>query len=190
MKRNMTLREMIEKEPYKSIIELTHAYGSVTRLAYRWALIKDHDNIQGTYFIEKMTKFFYPSSDYTLNLESLYKLGLVKKDIIQGKYANGNLGNFLKRLVNHGILKVESDPDNIIHYSLTEKYFLLKVCYSLTDKIEKFVSSIGEEVTEIDIQRFKDSLKDSFSDLHNTSTLQKKHDNKKNSDKNNIYKTF
>lgn len=177
----MKIEEMIKKEPYRSIIELTQSYENpytkkgLSRMHYRWALIQNHDNIKGTYFKEKMAKFFRsaPCNDkdekellhkehYNARkkyyLEFLYELGIIERDVIRGKRANNNLGNFLKRLVDIGILVTHGDSDKIMHYTLTEKYAFLAVCYSLSKKVSDFALTVGNEVTDKDIQQLRGFL--------------------------------
>jgi hypothetical protein len=174
-RRKMKIIEKIEKEPYLSIINLTESYENpyrktgLERMHYRWALIENHDNIKRTSNKNKMIKFFRKSpleskdkkefakelydrrkNDY---LELLYELKIVKKDIIRGKSANNNLGIFLNSLVDEGILSKDKGANNLLHFSLTEKYTFIVVCNRLKKNINNLVSTVSKEVTDNDIQK-------------------------------------
>ena len=60
-RRKMTVEELFDTEHYRSIIILTDIFdknNGLRQLHYRWALIKNHDNMKHALFVRAMQDFF------------------------------------------------------------------------------------------------------------------------------------
>ena len=145
MKTLMTIEDIFLTDPYFSIIHLTLAFedkeNGLARIHYRWALIPDHDNIHSSYFKKKMNDFF-TNQDQELTfqideLETLEKIMGIKRGCIKGKYANNNLGNFLKKLIDYKLLTSHIDNNNIKRYTTTDIVNLIRYRIRLRKLIEE-----------------------------------------------------
>ena len=127
----MNINKIFERPYYKSILFLTCFFYieqniPVRQLHYRWALMKDHDGINSTYFVNKMKKF----QKY---LDGLYFFKFIEKNCITSK---SNLSNFLKKLVEFGMLKSIND-DGIIKYIPTKKSQKIILQNLIIDEVKK-----------------------------------------------------
>ena len=138
-RRSLRVNDVLNKEPYLSIINLTKWYeepmfngtvigvGGLRLYHYRYALVKNH-NIKmdrGHGLSKVLHRFFYGGHP---NLEALYEQGYVKKCITTTQ----NLSSYLNRLVKLGVLE-KFQSDDVPHYRLNEKKGL-DISYTL-DKI-------------------------------------------------------
>ena len=152
-RRKMTVEELFNTDWYRSIIFLTDIFAKtdgLRQLHYRWALIKNHDNMKYTLFVKGMQQFFnkekilYKKLGYSNKLERLYAEGILIKDCIT---SNSNLSNFLKRLSNPPYDLLEQfERDGVPRYKLTEhgkneakRWQLIHLVKSLDDSILKDV---------------------------------------------------
>lgn len=126
-RRKMTVEELFNTDWYRSIIALTDIFANtkgLRQLHYRWALIKNHDNMKYMLFVKGMQQFFdkdkifYKKLGFPNKLERLYAEGILVRDCIT---SSSNLSNFLKRLSNppYDILK-QFERDGVPRYKLTE----------------------------------------------------------------------
>lgn len=120
----MDIDKLMERSWYKSILNLTAMFNvelkmPVRQIQYRWALIKDHDGIKATYFVNQLKKF----DD---DIKSLQYMNLIDKNCVT---SNSNLSNFLNRLVENELLE-SKNINGVIYYKITEKaqkYFFKKI---------------------------------------------------------------
>jgi hypothetical protein len=126
-RRKRTVDELFDTDWYRSIIVLTDIFGKIDglrQLHYRWALIKNHDNMKHMLFVKGMEQFFdnekiiYEKLGFSNKLERLYSEGVIVRDCIT---SNSNLSNFLKRLSSpqYNILK-RFEKNGVPRYKLTE----------------------------------------------------------------------
>jgi hypothetical protein len=121
MKRKMTLEELLEKDHYKSIINLTLHYQlkaqeenkkfeGLRAIHYRWALCPNHDGLDGSLFKGTLHKYF--GSD----LKELYKSKKVVKNSVTDRK---NLSNFLRHLSKKGLLNKKIKENNTPYYTIS-----------------------------------------------------------------------
>jgi hypothetical protein len=155
MKNKWDLEGILNQEHYRSIINLTSKYqdkeDGLRQFHYRWALIKNHDNIDQTSFKNELQEFFQNPQ-----LEYFEKKGYIKTGCIKGKYPNNNLTNFLKKLSDpneYGILVKHKDKDNITRYKVSNKFYDKLEIY---EKIEMLKSYDNIDHITSMLHRFKD----------------------------------
>ena len=154
----MNIDKIFDRPHYKSILFLTCFFYiekniPVRQLYYRWALMKNHDGINSTYFVNKMKKF----QD---DIERLYFFNFIEKNCISSK---SNLSNFLKKLVENGLLK-PFDDKGVIKYFPTEKSQKLILQKLIIDEVKKmswnilskFASGIVNNNIELISQAFQE----------------------------------
>jgi len=126
-RRKMTVEELYDTDHYRSIIILTDIFGKnngLRQLHYRWALIKNHDNMKHALFVRAMQDFFEKDNNlfkklgYSNKLDQLYKEKILINECIT---SNSNLSNFLKRLYHppYNILN-RFEEDGVPRYKLTK----------------------------------------------------------------------
>lgn len=153
-RRKMTIEELFETDHYRSIIVLTACFDrgeGLRQLYYRWALIKDHDNIKLTYFIKKMNEFFTDKEGLhtkfwgttTNKLEQLYRQNLIKKDCIS---SNSNLSNFLKKLVEDYQILKKNEIEGITRYKLTKKAWNIPNRWQCIQLIKSFNDEVMKDI--------------------------------------------
>ena len=143
MKTKMTLLDMVDKPHYKNIIKLTNIYQEkekgLRQLHYRWALIEDHDGINQTSIIRKMNFFFNSPNLKISSLESMQKIGYIERNCIKGKYANNNLTNFLRKLVDEvGVLETHLDDKGVTRYTISKNFDLDITLLEIKEYIEAY----------------------------------------------------
>jgi hypothetical protein len=148
-RRKMTVEELFNTDWYRSIIALTDIFAKtdgLRQLHYRWALIKNHDNMKYALFVKGMQQFFdkekilYKKLGFSNKLERLYAEGILVRDCIT---SNSNLSNFLKRLSNPPYTILEHfERDGVPRYKLTEygknkakRWQLIQLVKGLDDSI-------------------------------------------------------
>lgn len=154
MKRKMNIEDVLKKDHYKSIIRLTSKYQNrnkgLRQLHYRYALIKNHDNIQSTALKTEMEKFFNG------DLNKLFKNSTIVKNCITDR---NNLTNFLTKLVDMDILDSYHYKNGVTKYYIS-KFFLGVIAKdSAKKRMDIFHnSSIGDVIPINKIIEFKPSL--------------------------------
>ena len=128
-RRRKTIQEIFSTDHYRSIILLTKFFDrgdGLHQLHYRYALIKDHDNIYYQDHREQLDKIFgenrslyqrmgYPGG----KLDQYYADKLIIKDSVS---SNNSLFNFLQKLVeDYKILRIVEDEKGNPRYKLTQK---------------------------------------------------------------------
>jgi hypothetical protein len=115
-RRKMGVAEMLKQPHYMSILNFTWLFGDnqgLRQLHYRWELIKNHDGIKSTRFVEEMKEFFKEAEVKKFLLSHIFTKTYIS--------SRSNLTNFLKKLVENDLLCKVAGPDRISIYFLTDK---------------------------------------------------------------------
>jgi len=159
-RRKMTVEELYDTDHYRSIIILTDIFGKnngLRQLHYRWALIKNHDNMKHALFVSAMQDFFEKDNNlfkklgYSNKLDQLYKEKILTDDCIT---SNSNLSNFLNRLTRDPyIILKKIEKDEVPRYLLTD--------YGKEQakrwQILRYIKSINTELLE-DVEKAIDKI--------------------------------
>lgn len=138
----MHIEKVFGNKKYRSIICLTNLYEGnegLRQLHYRWALIKNHDNIESWFLIREVNKCFKNTLDLLLK-----KGFLITKDCFT---SNNNLSNYLERLSDkdgYNILEKNSD-NKPPTYKLSENGKLQFTRWLLIDYINRMSLDFLEE---------------------------------------------
>lgn len=117
MRTEMKMIDIIKKPHYRNIFRLTLAFqnkeNGLQSKHYRYALVKSDKNKKkkSLFYLES---FFLDANGNDL-LEKLYKSGKIQKDCITGD----NLKNFLKLMVDKGILEIVNSDEKNKRYKVT-----------------------------------------------------------------------
>ena len=127
-RRRKTIEELFRTDHYRSIILLTKFFDTgqgLRQLHYRWALIKDNDDIHPQDYRELNAVFrdnisldqIHGSMGRKLDRYHDERL-IIKNSVV----SNNTLFNFLKKLVDdYGILKTIEDDKGVLRYRLTQR---------------------------------------------------------------------
>lgn len=157
-RRKMTAEEIFKTDRYRSIIFLTDFFDNgegLRALHYRWALIKNHDDIGTTPEIREMEKFFkgkekhidmYRRLGFSNKLEWLQKRGLIKKDCIT---SCTNLSNHLKKLTeDYHILERIAGENKVGRYRLSKNGWIKAKQWMINNWINSLPEKLKEQLLE------------------------------------------